>query len=248
MQQKITQFVRFKEGNAFTGERIDRGSGEIIPIHFPEPWKYFRQEVEIRVFSDAPKEDLIIKLPDRPQANHEFVQPLFVARAPNRKMTGPGHLETIKSVKRLDEGISILKVPLSQLKLNLLENMVNREREPELYKALKTRLEQFENNPAKAFTEPFYKKGGQQVKSVRVEMVQKTGVLVRNGKGIADNASMVRVDVFTKSGKYFLVPIYTWQVAKGILPNKAIVAHKDESQWDEIDDCNQSLKMRNKNK
>lgn len=236
MQQKITQFVRFKEGNAFTGERIDRGSGEIIPIHFPEPWKYFRQEVEIRVFSDAPKEDLIIKLPDRPQANHEFVQPLFVARAPNRKMTGPGHLETIKSVKRLDEGISILKVPLSQLKLNLLENMVNREREPELYKALKTRLEQFENNPAKAFTEPFYKKGGQQVKSVRVEMVQKTGVLVRNGKGIADNASMVRVDVFTKSGKYFLVPIYTWQVAKGILPNKAIVAHKDESQWDEIDD------------
>lgn len=236
MQQRITNFVRFKEGNVFTGERTDRKTGENIPIHFPEPWKYFRQEVEIRVFSDTPKEDLIIQLPDRPQANHEFVQPLFVSRAPNRKMSGQGHLETVKSAKRLDEGISILKVPLTQLKPSLLENMVNRERESELYKALKTRLNQFKDDPAKAFAEPFYKKGGQQVKAVRVEMVQKTGVLVHNGKGVADNASMVRVDVFTKNGKYYLVPIYTWQVAKGILPNKAIVANKDESQWDEIDD------------
>ena len=46
---------------------------------------------------------------------------------------------------------------------------------------------------------------------------------------------MARVDVFTKDGKYFLVPIYTWQVAKGILPNKAIVALKDENEWIEID-------------
>ncbi|MDG2950946.1 type II CRISPR RNA-guided endonuclease Cas9 [Exercitatus varius] len=236
MQQRITNFVRFKEGNVFTGERTDRKTGENVPIHFPEPWKYFRQEVEIRVFSDTPKEDLIIQLPDRPQANHEFVQPLFVSRAPNRKMSGQGHLETVKSAKRLDEGISILKVPLTQLKPSLLENMVNRERESELYKALKTRLNQFKDDPAKAFAEPFYKKGGQQVKAVRVEMVQKTGVLVHNGKGVADNASMVRVDVFTKNGKYYLVPIYTWQVAKGILPNKAIIANKDESQWDEIDD------------
>ncbi|MDG2958939.1 type II CRISPR RNA-guided endonuclease Cas9 [Exercitatus varius] len=236
MQQRITNFVRFKEGNVFTGELTDRKTGENIPIHFPEPWKYFRQEVEIRVFSDTPKEDLIIQLPDRPQANHEFVQPLFVSRAPNRKMSGQGHLETVKSAKRLDEGISILKVPLTQLKPSLLENMVNRERESELYKALKTRLNQFKDDPAKAFAEPFYKKGGQQVKAVRVEMVQKTGVLIHNGKGVADNASMVRVDVFTKNGKYYLVPIYTWQVAKGILPNKAIIANKDESQWDEIDD------------
>lgn len=236
MQQRITRFVRFEEGNVFKGERIDCETGEIIPIYFPEPWKYFRQEVEIRVFSDTPKEDLIIKLPDRPQANHEFVQPLFVSRAPNRKMSGQGHLETIKSAKRLGEAISVLKVPLTQLKPNLLEKMVNRERESELYEALKARLNQFKDDPAKAFAEPFYKKGGQQVKSVRVEMIQKTGVLVHNGKGVADNASMVRVDVFTKNGKYFLVPIYTWQVAKGILPNKAIVANKDENQWDEIDD------------
>ena len=174
-------------------------------------------------------------MPDRPQANHEFVQPLFVSRMPTRKMTGQGHMETVKSAKRLNEGISVIKMPLTKLKLKDLELMVNREREKDLYDALKARLEAFNDDPAKAFAEPFIKKGGAIVKSVRVEQIQKSGVLVREGNGVADNASMVRVDVFTKGGKYFLVPIYTWQVAKGILPNKAATQYKDEEDWEVMD-------------
>lgn len=241
MQQKITRFVKYQEGNLKIGERIDRETGEIIPLHFPTPWDFFRQEVMIRIFSEMPREDLIMQLADRPQANHEFVQPLFVSRAPKRKMSGQGHMETIKSAKRLDEGISVSKVPLTQLKSDLLENMVNRERETELYEALKARLEKFNKDPAKAFAEPFYKKGGTQVKSVRIEQVQKSGVVVRNGNGVADNASMVRVDVFVKDGKYFLVPIYTWQVAKGILPVRAVVGGKDEKEWEIMDETYQFL-------
>ena len=236
MQQKITRFVRFEEGNVFTGERVDRETGEIIPLYFPAPWELFREEVEIRIFSDDPKQDLENRLPDRPQANHEFVQPLFVSRMPTRKMTGQGHMETVKSAKRLSEGISVIKMPLTKLKLKDLELMVNREREKDLYDALKARLEAFNDVPAKAFAEPFMKKGGAIVKSVRVEQVQKSGVLVRDGNGVADNASMVRVDVFTKDGKYFLIPIYTWQVAKGILPNKAVIQGKDEEDWENMDD------------
>ena len=236
MQQKITRFVRFEEGNVFTGERVDRETGEIIPLYFPAPWELFREEVEIRIFSDDPKQDLENRLPDRPQANHEFVQPLFVSRMPTRKMTGQGHMETVKSAKRLSEGISVIKMPLTKLKLKDLELMVNREREKDLYDALKARLEAFNDDPAKAFAEPFMKKGGAIVKSVRVEQVQKSGVLVRDGNGVADNASMVRVDVFTKDGKYFLIPIYTWQVAKGILPNKAVIQGKDEEDWENMDD------------
>lgn len=236
MQQKITRFVKYQEGDLHTAERIDRETGEIIPLHFPAPWDFFRQEVMIRIFSEMPQEDLVIKLKDRPQANHEFVQPLFVSRAPSRKMSGQGHMETIKSAKRLDEGISVSKVPLTQLKLKDLENMVNREREIVLYEALKARLTEFKDDPVKAFAEPFYKKGGAQVKSVRVENVQKSGVIVRNGHGVADNASMVRVDVFIKGGKYFLVPIYTWQVAKGILPDRAVVAYTPESEWELMDE------------
>ena len=181
------------------------------------------------------------RLPDYPEYNHDFVQPLFVSRMPTRKMTGQGHMETVKSAKRLDEGLSVLKVPLTELKLSDLENMVNYKngREIALYEALKDRLEQFGGDPAKAFAEPFYKKGGALVKTVRVEKVQKSGVLVRDGNGVADNASMVRVDVFTKGGKYFLVPIYTWQVAKGILPNKAVIQGKDEEEWEIMDETTQ---------
>ncbi|WP_429945948.1 type II CRISPR RNA-guided endonuclease Cas9 [Bibersteinia trehalosi] len=236
MRQKITLFKKYQRWNLKTGKHIDQETGEIIPLHFPAPWDFFRQEVMIRIFSEMPQEDLIMQLPDRPQANHEFVQPLFVSRAPSRKMSGQGHMETIKSAKRLDEGISVSKVPLTQLKLKDLENMVNRERESELYEALKARLTEFKDAPAKAFAEPFYKKGGAQVKSVRVENVQKSGVIVRNGHGVADNASMVRVDVFIKGGQYFLVPIYTWQVAKGILPDRAVVAHTPESEWELMDE------------
>lgn len=236
MQQKITRFVRFEEGNVYNGERVDTETGEIIPLHFPEPWKYFRQDITIRVFDDNPASALEKMLPDRPQANHDYVQPLFVSRAPNRKMSGQGHMETVKSAKRLDEKLSVIRVPLTQIKLKELENMVNREREKTLYEALKARLIAFNDDPSKAFAEPFYKKGGQQVKAVRVEQVQKSGVLVRQNNGIADNASMVRVDVFIKNGKYFLVPIYTWQVAKGILPNKAVVAYQDEEEWEEMDE------------
>lgn len=257
MQQKITRFVRYKEMNAFDGKTIDKETGEVLhqKTHFPRPWEFFAQEVMIRVFgkpdgkpefeeADTPEKLrtlLAEKLSSRPEAVHEYVTPLFVSRAPNRKMSGQGHMETVKSAKRLDEGISVLRVPLTQLKLKDLEKMVNREREPKLYEALKARLEAHKDDPAKAFAEPFYKydKAGnrtQQVKAVRIEQVQKTGVWVRNHNGIADNATMVRVDVFEKGGKYYLVPIYSWQVAKGILPDRAIIAFKDEEDWQLIDD------------
>lgn len=257
IQQKITRFVRYKEMNAFDGKTIDKETGEVLhqKTHFPQPWEFFAQEVMIRVFgkpdgkpkfeeADTPEKLralLAEKLSSRPEAIHEYVTPLFVSRAPNRKMSGQGHMETVKSAKRLDEGVSVLRVPLTQLKLKDLEKMVNREREPKLYEALKARLEAHKDDPAKAFAEPFYKydKAGnrtQQVKAVRVEQVQKTGVWVRNHNGIADNATMVRVDVFEKGGKYYLVPIYSWQVAKGILPDRAVIAFKDEEDWQLIDD------------
>lgn len=257
MQQKITRFVRYKEMNAFDGKTIDKETGEVLhqKTHFPQPWEFFAQEVMIRVFgkpdgkpefeeADTPEKLrtlLAEKLSSRPEAVHEYVTPLFVSRAPNRKMSGQGHMETVKSAKRLDEGISVLRVPLTQLKLKDLEKMVNREREPKLYEALKARLEAHKDDPAKAFAEPFYKydKAGnrtQQVKAVRIEQVQKTGVWVRNHNGIADNATMVRVDVFEKGGKYYLVPIYSWQVAKGILPDRAVFQGKDEEDWPVMDD------------
>lgn len=237
MQQKITKAIQGRE----ILETVDTATGE-VKTRIPQPWEFFRQEVMIRVFSDNPLAELAEKLDARPEAAHEWVLPLFVSRAPNRKMTGQGHLETVRSAKRLDEGVSVVKKPLTALKLKDIEKIVGYpDREPALYDALRQRLQAFKDEPAKAFAEPFYKpaKDGRQgalVKAVRVEDVQKSGVMVRDGKGIADNATMVRVDVFTKGGKNYLVPIYAWQVAKGILPNRAVVAHANESDWDEMDE------------
>jgi CRISPR-associated endonuclease Csn1 len=49
---------------------------------------------------------------------------------------------------------------------------------------------------------------------------------------------MVRVDVFAKDGKLFLVPIYAWQVADKALwpepPRRAIKASAAEKDWYEI--------------
>ncbi|WP_107688965.1 type II CRISPR RNA-guided endonuclease Cas9 [Neisseria wadsworthii] len=243
MQQKITKAMQRRE----TLETVDSETGE-VKTRIPQPWDFFRQEVMIRVFSDFPREELAEKLNSRPEALHDFVSPLFVSRAPNRKMTGQGHLETVKSAKRLSENISVVRKPLTALKLKDIENIVGYpDREPALYQALQERLQAYKDDPVKAFADqPFYKPakdGGQGslVKAVRVEDVQKTGVMVRKdrsgtARGIADNATMVRVDVFGKNGKNYLVPVYAWQVAKGILPNRAVVANKDESCWDLIDE------------
>ncbi len=53
--------------------------------------------------------------------------------------------------------------------------------------------------------------------------------------GLVANADMVRVDVFAKDGKYYLVPIYAHQVANRkkwpMPPNKAIEQGKIEADW-----------------
>ena len=205
MQQKITHFVHHKEMNAFDGKTIDKETGEVLhqKTHFPQPWEFFAQEVMLRVFgkpdgkpefeeADTPEKLralLAEKLSSRPEAVHEYVTPLFVSRAPNRKMSG-AHKDTLRSAKRFvkhNEKISVKRVWLTEIKLADLENMVNYKngREIELYEALKARLGAYGGNAKQAFDpkdNPFYKKGGQLVKAVRVEKTQESGVLIKQKK------------------------------------------------------------------
>ncbi|HGO5856099.1 TPA: type II CRISPR RNA-guided endonuclease Cas9 [Mannheimia haemolytica] len=216
MRRKITLFKKYQKGNLKTGERIDQETGEIIPLHFPAPWDFFRQEVMIRIFSEMPQEDLIMQLPDRPQANHEFVQPLFVSRAPSRKMSGQGHEAKLRSARMLEAtGKSIKKEFLTDLTIKNLEHMVNKEREPELYQALVEHFKKYGDKPK----EKFFKKGGVEVKSIRISKTQNKSVNLGN-KTIADNGDIVRTDLFLKNKKYYFVNIYAWQVSKGILPKE----------------------------
>lgn len=67
----------------------------------------------------------------------------------------------------------------------------------------------------------------------------KSGIYIRGG--LANNGDMLRTDVFVKKNakgkdEFYLVPIYLSDIPKGVLPNKAIVAYKSESEWLEMDE------------
>ena len=117
--------------------------------------------------------------------------------------------------------------------------MHGKNRDTKLYQALQQQLEKFANNPKKAFEQPFYKptNDGSQGPIVRTIRIMDSGVKgVPVNQGIAHNASMIRVDVFKKSNKYFLVPVYVADLVKGALPNNAITQGIDESEWPIMDE------------
>ena len=67
----------------------------------------------------------------------------------------------------------------------------------------------------------------------------KSGIKLRGG--LANNGNMLRVDVFSKKNakgkeQFYLVPIYLVDRIKPELPNKAITAHKPESEWIVMDE------------
>lgn len=74
---------------------------------------------------------------------------------------------------------------------------------------------------------------GPVVRTVTMVIDKLSGIPVRGG--IAKNDSMLRVDVFTKASKFHLVPVYVHHRVKK-LPDRAIVAFKDENEWTLIDD------------
>ncbi|MEE1018197.1 MAG: type II CRISPR RNA-guided endonuclease Cas9, partial [Acutalibacteraceae bacterium] len=202
----------------------------------------FRDELEIRTMNDPQ-----LYLDKHPLANYgpdEKISPIFVSRMAKRKNTGPAHMETVKSGKYVSEGILLKKVELTKLKLDKdgeIDGYFNPESDLLLYNALKARLAAFDGDGAKAFAEPFYKPKhdgtkGPVVKKVKVYEKTSLNVSVQDHKGVADNGSMIRVDVFVRDGKYYLVPIYVSDTVKDKLPNKAIVAHKPYDEWVEMND------------
>ena len=109
-----------------------------------------------------------------------------------------------------------------------------------MYEALKKRLKEFDGNAKEAFAEPFYKpkRDGTRGPLVKkVKLYEKKTITVPVGGGNADNGSMIRVDVFyIEDDGYYYVPIYTADVIKGALPNRAVVADKSHGEWKVMDD------------
>lgn len=232
MVQKITSYMQAKSyGKDVGGTYTDPTTGEIFD-NFPMPNINFRNEV-------------ISKVND-----------VFVSRMPRHKTTGKVHDDTIRSRKYMDNhkaGYNNGK-PFSTINKRLIDSAIKLDKDgeitglcptykqhnPNIYRLLVERLEQNGNDAKKAFMEPIYapRKDGTpsetQIKTIKVIQAQNTGVAVNDG--VADNGGMVRIDIFHKAGKNYIVPIYLADTIKDELPNMAIVANKSENEWQLIDD------------
>lgn len=265
MQARELKYARgFKLYDEETGEIFERDKfsrdewDEMFGVQVPRPWEAFKTELEVRMGAD-PKNFLethadVAREIDYPEEIFESIRPIFVSRMPNHKVTGAAHADTIRSSKYYKDGGTnfekggyvVSKTALTDLKLNKdgeIEGYFNPESDKLLYDAIKRQLQFHGNDPKKAFAEPFYKpkadgSRGPVVKKVKTYKKLSLGVDVNGGKGIAENGSMVRIDVFCENGKYYFVPIYTADVVKKVLPNKAATAKKNSDVWRKMNDKN----------
>lgn len=224
---------------------------------FPQPWEGFRDELNARL-SDSPKE--LIKnikntLGTYSEEEIEKLKPMFVVRRPNKKITGPAHLETIRSGKLLNEGKSLSRVSISKLKLNKNGEIGTGNAEfyksedngwMPVYNALKAEMEQNGGSGEKAFPDGVFtytQENGQTHTVRKVKVVQKSTLqaVLNDGKAMADNGSMVRIDVFRTPKKYVFVPVYVKDTVAKELPAKASVPLKPYDEWYRITDEDQFL-------
>lgn len=253
--KKVSDYSRRKVLHS-NRDWVDKETGEIldskynIDITIKEPWPKFREEVEARM-EDLDNNGELYALKHGEFRNYDDIditkiKPIFISRMPERKITGRAHKDTMRSQKFIEKGynFTIVKKPLKSITKQEIESIINNEDFRLLYmsdKAMYDDIYQKMKNAGfkadKAFAEEYrkYSKKGNSpiVRSIKVPSSGKSGVKLKNG-AIAENANMVRVDVFEKENKYYLVPIYVSDFARKELPNKAIAANKDEESWIEI--------------
>lgn len=75
---------------------------------------------------------------------------------------------------------------------------------------------------------------GPAVRTVTMVIDKLSGIPIRGG--IAKNDTMLRVDVFTKAWRFYLVPVYVHHAVAKVLPNRAIFGGKDEAEWTLMDE------------
>lgn len=242
--QRVSKYSKYKELQYSGTVAVDSATGEVVDI-FPLPYPCFRKELEIRTMNDPRGMLLKEPLPNYTAEDIERVNPAFVSRMPNHKVTGPAHKETIRSGKK--EGVTISKVPLTKLKLDKtgeeIAGYYNKQSDLLLYHALLERLKQFGGNGEKAFENIEFHKPkadgseGPIVRKVKIEEKSSLNVKARGEQGVADNGSMVRIDVFFVEGEgYYFVPIYVADTVKKELPNRACVQGKTYEEWKEMDE------------
>lgn len=253
MVQKISKYSKAHELETIRtiDNFIDVETGEIVDLSgyeqyrksiLPRPWQGFSEELKLRL-GDNPTEELEkfpIKTYDE-EFIRDTVRPIFVSRVPFRKIGGKLFKETVYSKGSFKDGEFITKKSLSDLKEKDLRKFYNYCSDKRLYDAIIERMKEFKFDGKKAFAEEFRKptksgEPGPVVRSVKVvtDVPFKDGISL-NG-GVSAKEGMVRIDIYEKEGKYYVVPVYRHQLALGIIPKKAATAGKSEVDWTVVDE------------
>lgn len=239
----VPSIIVKETGETFTEDEYNIQFGAKIV----KPYEKFREEIEARLLSNNPLDSIYIdvyKTIGYTNDEIDAIKPILISRMPTRKVLGKIHKDTIKSKayqKDDNKRYVTTKTDIKELKLENgeIEGYSEKAKKDDklLYNALKNRLVQFNGDAKKAFEQPFYKPkadgtNGNIVRSVRIEEVASDYIEVNNGT--ANNDGMVRIDVFGKDGKNYIVPVYTKDVYAGVLPTLAVVSGKPKSEWIDI--------------
>jgi CRISPR-associated endonuclease Csn1 len=205
------------------------------------------QREAVRLFQaeerGVPAPELAPPMPSCRETLMRIMQEVFVSRAERGGTKGALHEETLRSIREeKDESGNTVKMlyerkPIMALRLQDLERVKDAERCRKMMEALREWLEA--GKPEDAMPHLAHTDAGGKTRTDRIRRVRlkrgpfSSGVEVPRGdrKAQADNGNIVRTDVYSKDGKYYLVPVYTWQAARGVLPDRAIKAHAPESEW-----------------
>lgn len=235
-------YTYFKQTETMTTNRI----GD----YFPEPWEGFRREIEARIVQEPNlfKQALnSLDLPSYDQAFIDELEPIFVSRMPKRSMKGKIHEDTLRRYRGDNDKGYIRVVTKTKLENIPFDKhgdfpMYNKESDLSTYEVIKRRFLEGGMNKKKAFTTPLYKPAKDPskasiIRSVKIEET-KNRVVELGNKTVAENASIVRTEVFRhkETGRFYLAPIYVPEILDNIAPKKFIVPAKSYENWIDIND------------
>lgn len=158
---------------------------------------------------------------------------IFVSRSEKRRARGESHGATIYSISERDgETVIYERRSIDKLTEKDVDRIKDADRNGKIREALLDWI-----NRGKPKSDLPRSPKGDEIRKVRIATKKKLGIEVRGGH--ADRTEMVRVDVFDKGGRYFLVPIYLHQIVNHARwpspPARAIVAYAEEADWTAID-------------
>ena len=260
-KNKIERYNQIKESRKMRNGQYVLEDGEICDSDYydknshlvlPYPYKEFINELDARVMDEPVLMQNKLRLLGFNENYLMNAKPFVVSRMTSRKAKGCINEATVFSSKYADNkyptvcdgnNVIVKRTALANLKLDK-NGEINGYFQPEgdvaLYNALKQRLVEFDGDAKKAFATPIRKPcnsgQGNIVRTVKTyETYTGGGMILEKNKGIVKNDGMIRVDLYSKDGKYFGVPVYVADLYRGELPKRAATSGKPQNEWRVMD-------------